>query len=551
MQASCTQCGSQFEIQDQDKAFYKEIDVPGPTLCPPCRSQARCVHRNERSLYKRTCDLCKREIVAMYPKEAPFPVYCQECFFSDKWNAEDFGQEFLEDQPFFEQFRTLLNKVPHLNIINKQSQNSEYCNYAYSQKNCYLTWGSHYEEDCLHDAYSTKNKDSMDFLWMYGSELMYECMFGKNCYHSMFLDHCEECQDCYFSHDLKGCKNCLFCANLHQKEFHIFNEPCSKEEFESKLKELSLHTHKGLQEARRQFLEVLPQKFPARSHYIVQCENCIGDTMNNCKNMRYCFFCADSEDCTYGCQIDGTYSSMDMDYMGYDRSDRLYQTIGCLGLFDCIGCNACWNGGPLKYCQFCYSCADCFGCASLHQKTHCILNKEYSKEEYENLNAKIKEQMKSEGTWGTFFPAELTPFAYNESMAIDWFPLSKEEAAARGLRWKEGDEIPEVEKVIPAEQLPDSIDDIPDDVLNWAITCEVSKRPFLIVKQELAFYRKMRLPVPHFHPEERHKMRLERRNPRMLWLRKCGKCEKEIQTTYSPERPETVYCEECYLKEVY
>jgi hypothetical protein len=33
---------------------------------------------------------------------------------------------------------------------------------------------------------------------------------------------------------------------------------------------------------------------------------------------------------------------------------------------------------------------------------------------------------------------------------------------------------PKVEKVIPAEKLPEDISKIPDDILNWAIKCEVS-----------------------------------------------------------------------------
>jgi len=108
-----------------------------------------------------------------------------------------------------------------------------------------------------------------------------------------------------------------------------------------------------------------------------------------------------------------------------------------------------------------------------------------------------------------------------------------------------------VEKTIPAEKLPALIKDIPDDILNWAIECEETKKPFKILKQELAFYRKMNLPIPHFHPDERHKRRMASRNPRKLWKRECGKCGLEIETTYAPEKPEKVYCEKCYLKEVY
>jgi hypothetical protein len=206
---------------------------------------------------------------------------------------------------------------------------------------------------------------------------------------------------------------------------------------------------------------------------------------------------------------------------------------------------------------------------------YCILNKQYTKEEYEKLVPKIIEHMRKTsyqspngsgtgqaGEWGEFFPVELSPFAYSETIAQEYFPLSKEEILKRGWRWRDQtDEMPKVSKVIPAEKLPDAIDDIPDDILNWAIIPEggdpsagsgpSAKRPFKITKQELDFYRKMRLPIPHFHPDERHHRRMALRNLRKLWKRPCMKCGKTMETTYAPDRPEIVYCEECYLKEVY
>ena len=204
------------------------------------------------------------------------------------------------------------------------------------------------------------------------------------------------------------------------------------------------------------------------------------------------------------------------------------------------------------YCAFCNGCRDCFGCAGLRKKQYCIFNKQYTKEEYEKLVPQLIEQMQSIEEWGAFFPMQSSLFAYNESDAQHFFPLTETEAHKHGLQWKEIiDEMPKVEKTISASQVPESIDNIPNDILNWAITCEVTKRPFKIVKQELEFYRQMQLPIPRLHPDERHRRRMALRNPRKLWQRTCDKCQKEIQTSYAPDRPEIVYCEECYLKEVY
>jgi len=66
----------------------------------------------------------------------------------------------------------------------------------------------------------------------------------------------------------------------------------------------------------------------------------------------------------------------------------------------------------------------------------------------------------------------------------------------------------EVSKIIPASKLPENISAIPDDIINWAIECEVTNKPFRIIKQELEFYRKFNLPIPRKHPDIRHLERI-------------------------------------------
>ncbi|HRI36255.1 MAG TPA: hypothetical protein PK765_04235 [bacterium] len=82
----------------------------------------------------------------------------------------------------------------------------------------------------------------------------------------------------------------------------------------------------------------------------------------------------------------------------------------------------------LYYCESCNATKDCFACVGLRNKQYCILNKQYTKEEYEALVPKIIDHMRSTGEWGEFFPSRLGLFGYNESVGNDYFPLSKEEA---------------------------------------------------------------------------------------------------------------------------
>jgi len=149
----------------------------------------------------------------------------------------------------------------------------------------------------------------------------------------------------------------------------------------------------------------------------------------------------------------------------------------------------------------------------LNGKQYCILNKQYSKKEYEKLVPEIIEHMKKIKEWGNFFPSSLSPFGYNETSAHLSFPLSKQEAIREGFNWSDYEvPFPKVDKVIPASRLPDDIVDIPDDILNWAIECEVTKRPFRVIRQELDFYRKHSLSIPRCHPDQRHLDRMKLRN---------------------------------------
>lgn len=225
-----------------------------------------------------------------------------------------------------------------------------------------------------------------------------------------------------------------------------------------------------------------------------------------------------------------------------------YECMGVgAGANQMLFCACCWpNNNNLLYCSFCNSCHDCFGCAGLRHKSYCIFNRQYSKEEYENIVPTLIESMMKTGEWGEFFPVSLSAYAYNDSIAQEYFPLTKEQVLKRGWRWSDYEApLPVVQKIIAAVDLPDSIDAIPDDILNWAIECEVTKKLFKIVRQELDFYRQMKLPIPRRHPYQRHKDRMALRNPRKLWDRTCAKCQKTIVTSYAPERPEIVSCEEC------
>ncbi len=562
MQKVCANswCGQSFEITEKDLAFYEKISpqflgekqlIPPPTLCPDCRNQRRMSWRNDRTFYRRTCDLSGEQFISIYPAETPFPVFRPDVWYGDGWDPQRYGVGIDTKKPFFPQFETLMKRVPRLGIDIVNCENSNYCNYCGDDKNCYLDIAGEANEDCFYNLFTKYSKHCVDCTFVYYSTLCFQCINCHNCYavrHSQYLEDCADCTLCF---DCKGCKNCALCINLRNKQYCIGNRQLTKDGYEQELQALKLDTADGERRALKRWSKESLKRGIFRDMYCSASESCSGNDIKNSKNCRQAFNIVNCEDSGHLYDVLDAADCRDLNYSLY-KPEASYELISTLSMkfsaFN-LASHYCTN---TFYSQLCNHCSDIFGCIGLTHKQYCILNKQYTKEEYQSLVPKLIEQMRKNGEWGEFFPTTLSPHGYNETVAQEYSPINKEEALNRHWKWLDQmDEIPKADRIIPANQLPDAIDDIPDDILHWAIECEATKRPFKIIKQELDFYRTMKVPVPRFHPDERHRQRMALRNPRQLWNRQCSKCEKAIATSSAPKQPEQVYCEECYLKEVY
>jgi hypothetical protein len=92
-------------------------------------------------------------------------------------------------------------------------------------------------------------------------------------------------------------------------------------------------------------------------------------------------------------------------------------------------------------------CSYCLGCIGLKNKSYCIFNKQYTKEEWHDKVDEIFSQMEADGTLGQFFPPSMNPFYFNDTAAylID-DSFTKEEVTAKGYLWRDEEikvDIPE------------------------------------------------------------------------------------------------------------
>lgn len=512
---NCVNCQTAFPVRPEDEAFYARMKVPAPTRCPDCRAQRRWAFRNQYQLYHRKCDFTGEAILSLYSPDKPYKVYKEPVWWSDVWDPLEYGQDFDFSRPFFDQFKELQLKVPRRAMHQDGSnENCDYITYGTSNKDCYLAFACFYSQDVYYSALLGFCKDSVDCLRCVESELLYECTDCSKCYQCFFCKDSSSCQDSFFLDDCRNCKNCIGCKNLRNKEYHIFNEPVSKEKFE----EVKAGIMKDGGRAFKKQFEPWRLTLPYVYTRINQSENCTGNYIENARNCHHSFdIIAGAEDCNY-CLNSGWKGKDLWDCtMCGKEAEFLYEMHATIGTQHSAFSSFIRSSSDLYYCDSMESCQNCFGCIGLRHKNYCILNKQYSKEEYEALLPRIIEYMTSTKEWGEFFPLRLSPFEYSETMAEEYFPLGhKEKPASSG-----GD------------------------------GCDGCGSPFKVIPQEKAFYERMGLPEPVNCWKCRHERRFRSRNPYRLWTRNCQKCQKEIETSYSPDRPELVYCESCYLATVY
>ena len=507
---------------------------------------------NRTHLYRRKSSFTGKDIISIYSPDKDLKVYENEIWWSDQWDPLEYGRDVDLTKPIFSQLTALVRDVPVMALFNDQNENSPFVNTTGWAKNCYLCYGADYSEDCHYGEAVYYSRNSLDILHGQNLEQCYECTDCNDCYALLFRQNCNNCSDSAFLFDCLGCKHCFGCAGLRQKEYYYFNEKLPEEEYLEKMKEHFPLTPSVVQDLKKKLTKLSRTK-PQKSFIGLNNENVSGDYLFHSKNSYECFDSDEVQDCKYCTNMRKAQDCYDINYWGHP-GELCYEGLAVgEGSTRVLLSAFVWGGtGNMLYCNSCISCSDCFGCAGLRHKHYCIFNKQYSKEEYGKLVPEIIEHMQQTGEWGEFIPLTSSVVAYNETLGQQFYPLNREEVEKRGLEWRDiTDDIPKVDRTIPAMQLPESISDIPDDILNWAITCDVTERPFKLIPQELEFYRKHGLPVPHIHPDERLARRWSLRNPRKLRQRSCAKCGKGIETTYSPERSEIVYCEECYLASVY
>ncbi|MDP2629999.1 MAG: zinc-ribbon domain containing protein [Candidatus Uhrbacteria bacterium] len=556
----CTKCTKQFIITQEDHEFYAKIGIPAPTLCPSCRRQRRLAFRNERALYSRPCNLCKKTTVSFYSPSYSGPVYCQPCWWSDGWDSSLFAREYDPSRPFFEQLNELFCAVPCIAMFNTNSENSEFTAHSSRNKNCYMLISALTNENCFYGFQMTECQDAGDSYNTNKSTLGYELVDCGFMYRGGYCQKSLRCVDSWFLYDCHGCSDCFFSVNLRNKQYVFHNEQLSQKEYSKRVAEIAFCKQSTIERLKEDFATYIQKKAIHKYSDQLQCEEAVGNYLFNCKKAMQCFDARNLENCKYIVVSPGpTKDSYDVNYCVFGAELFCEVLSNVDSAMNQQFCQYSWASSNIQYCSYVMNSDSCFGSAGMKKAKFCILNKQYTEDEYTRLRLRIIEDMKAREEYGQFFLPELSAFGYNETIANDEWPLTREAALSQGFNWSDQTSGRYDPPTREWSTTPDDIAKIEESICKEVLACTECKKNFKILKSELAFYKKMNVPLSRRCFDCRHLARMRMRNPRKLYHRQCvcdrvghehgERCLVEFETTYAPNRSETVFCETCYQKE--
>ena len=435
--------------------------IPPPTLCPDCRQQRRLAFRNERRLYKRKCDATGKDIISIYSPDKPYTVYHQDYWWSDAWDPMSYGREFDFRKSAMENFREIFDRIPKANLwIRPDMINCEYCNFWSYSKNCYMSTASHHSENCLNTNTPVYCISDIDGVFNIQGNNIYECIKTTQCTNVFYSQTCQICKNSWYLLDCIDCDECFGCVWLKHKQYYILNKRYTKIRFYIKISKI-LSSTKEREKFLKEFLE-LKATLPFRSTRNIACEHLYGDDTMNSKNSYSVYDCMWLVNSKYATISGGESTDLYDSINGWLNSQCCMETLSTITISHSHFSVLTYNSNFIYYSFHIEWGNHLFLCTGLRNKSYCILNRQYTKEEYEVLVPRIIEHMSSpqpspegesilgtdssslkergiggEVEWGEFFPASMSPFGYNETVAQEYYPLSREEVLWETSFWKE------------------------------------------------------------------------------------------------------------------
>lgn len=291
-------------------------------------------------------------------------------------------------EAFFKELKRLIDITPNYPLHQENNENCEYADHDYYCKNLSYCF------DCvkctdgiyLYDTLDSANCVDCDYVGQ--SELCYESVDAFKCFNSNYIQDCTNMTDSSFSVRCNNCHDVFGCVALKNKSFCIFNRQLTEEEYREKIKIYKTWPVEKIIATVKQIWD----RFPVTQTHEANNENSsYGDFFYFNKNCYMLFDASNSKDSGYLYDSNSHISSYDVTYS--TEGELCYQEVDC---GQCYNCNYIVYSAKCLDSSYVINGLDVKNCLGSVNRTHAqyeILNRKFSKEDYEKLSGEILEDI--------------------------------------------------------------------------------------------------------------------------------------------------------------
>ncbi len=470
------------------------------------------------------------------------------------WFDRDFADTSLEldvSKLFFDQLRDLQVKIPVNATRNIVPPENSIATTSMGDKNSYFVAAST-SKDCLYLNDCQDADHSIDCNAGISITECYRVNHSSRLHRCFFILESYDCQESAFLFDCRNCEYCFGATNKRNKKYIWFNEQLTKEEWEKKRAELDLGSRDVLEATEKRFTDLVqnkavwPENFNVRTadstgEYLIECTNCVHTSYGlKSQNNYWCYGVYNGDGNAYCIAIPGQ-NNYQSGMVGETANSKFSTSL--------IRCDDC------EYSINCYDSEHCFGCVGLRHKRFHIFNKPYSEEEYWKKVDELKCAMLDRGEYGRPIPISMSFSYYPESGAYLYLGASMSDWDVMGMKQFDIDADGafgalrmEGKEILQPDQVPVNVDDLDDSWVGRAILDTEIKRPFTLMKPEIAFYKKHRIAPPRQHFTARIRDLMWQMNTGLFEDVDCVKCSKQVMVaTNRTFTNRKIYCNDCYL----
>ena len=548
---TCAITGEKWSMTETEINWYKKFNVPPSQLSPLTRLKLIDGYFVTFDMwYNKHAETGKPMVSIVHPATGIRVLSDKEWFDKD---FTDRGQALDLPRSFFDQLYALVLAVPVAATYNYVVPENSIAFISLGDQDSYFVLACR-SKRTFYAMNGYDIEDSAELTLVNNARNSYNACHSARIYQCRFVRETYDCINCTFVFDCRNCENCFGATNQRNKKYLWFNEQLSKDEWERRRAEIDL-TSFAVRDAHEKKFHDLVASAVWPENFVISAPDSTGDYIYESTRCKDCYYvtkgCQDLDQCSYAfntpsnnCYLStAIFGSSDCYYgIGAGNSSQCRFTMSIL--------NNCFD---VEYSTSCYNCEHCFGCVGLRHKKFCILNKQYTEEEYWQKLDELKCAMLERGEYGELPPLKFSTQHWKGSGAALVYGATKEECQKLGaLDFEAGAEDAEGPVVDPAlmgslESLPDCLG-ASDDISGKPFKDTVFGRRFSYLKPELELYKTLNVAPPRKHPTRRIRELYAEMNIAVFVEANCAHCQKSIQTAGNSNYPNRqIYCSACYL----